>query len=103
MSGSSPQNRLDEIGRTLRHAQATRSTGTDSWLNGYQDDVSWLLEQIQAERDERFKVEVAASLLHEQLEAQEAVLRAYVGRFGLILPTDEPRAEVSFPASRQDG
>ena len=57
-------------------------------------------------RDELERLRAAAVAeylgLSEQFEAQEKMLRAYVERFGLILPTDEPRAEVSFPASRQD-
>lgn len=38
---------LEKIGRTARHATATRGTPTDSWLNGYQEDVPRLLAHIE--------------------------------------------------------
>lgn len=38
--------RLLKIERTLRHAQATQRTEHDSWLNGYQDDVAWLVQRL---------------------------------------------------------
>lgn len=38
--------RLREIEQTLRHAEGTRSTPTDSWLNAYQEDVRWLVTRL---------------------------------------------------------
>lgn len=42
----SRKQRLHEIEREHRHALATRSTPTDSWLNGYQEDVGFLLARM---------------------------------------------------------
>jgi hypothetical protein len=51
--------RLAEIERTHRHATATRSTETDSWLNGYQTDVRDLLAALVAVRAERDRLILA--------------------------------------------
>jgi len=37
---------LAKVERTLRHAEATRSTEHDSWLNAYQEHVRWLVDQL---------------------------------------------------------
>lgn len=42
-----------EIVRTWRHACATGPTEEDSWLNGYQDDVEYLLAALTDARQER--------------------------------------------------
>lgn len=43
---------LDEIRRTHRQAMATRPGDTDSWLNGYREDVAWLLRERDEAREE---------------------------------------------------
>ena len=73
MTDSKQHKRLDEIGRTLRHAQATRRTETDSWLNGYQEDVSWLLqrlEELQGANGEWGTVAGEATVRVRELEEQ---------------------------------
>jgi hypothetical protein len=49
------EQRIKQIEREHRHAMATRPTETDSWLNGYRDDVGFLL----AERENALRAMVA--------------------------------------------
>ena len=44
--GYRQRQRLAKIERVLRHAQATRSTEYESWLNSYQEDVAWLIARL---------------------------------------------------------
>lgn len=47
----SERSKLGKIERTLHHAQLTRRTETDSWLNAYQDDVAWLVSKLKEYTD----------------------------------------------------
>jgi hypothetical protein len=118
--------RLADIRREHRHALATRRDPGDSWLNGYQDDVGFLLaalakaeqtaSQLRAERDEAknflAQTRAGAHILErrsEAAEARERKLREAIEEYSLWEPgraghaTAHRRLMAALQATQEDG